>query len=247
MNFKSIFRSVTAICAALGLAAPAHAAAPTTVKHPEWAKNAVIYEVNTRQFTPEGTFKAMGTHLDRLKDLGVDILWFMPIHPISEKNRKGKLGSYYAVKDYTAVNPEFGTLEDFKALVGEAHKRGMKVLLDWVPNHTGCDNAWVTEHPEYYARDNSGNMFGPFDWTDTYKLDYSKPATRAAMISSMLFWLIEADIDGFRCDVASEVPVDFWTKPVPFSRPPHPSCSCSPKLQSPPSRNTLSTWATTGR
>ncbi|MDE6396306.1 MAG: alpha-amylase [Muribaculaceae bacterium] len=215
MNFKSIFRNVAVLCAALGLAAPAQAAAPTTVKHPEWAKNAVIYEVNTRQFTPEGTFKAMGAHLDRLKDLGVDILWFMPIHPISEKNRKGKLGSYYAVKDYTAVNPEFGTLDDFKSLVGEAHKRGMKVLLDWVPNHTGCDNAWVTEHPEYYALDNNGKMFGPFDWTDTYKLDYSKPATRAAMISSMLFWLIEADIDGFRCDVASEVPVDFWNEARP--------------------------------
>ena len=215
MKLKSIVRNLTAAAAVVGLSVPAHAAAPTTVNHPDWAKNAVIYEVNTRQFTPEGTFKAMGEHLDRLKELGVDILWFMPIHPISEKNRKGSLGSYYAVRDYTAVNPEFGSLDDFKALVAEAHKRGMKVLLDWVPNHTGCDNAWVNDHPEYYAKDATGKMFGPFDWTDTYKLDYSKPATRAAMISSMLFWLIEADIDGFRCDVASEVPVDFWNEARP--------------------------------
>ena len=193
----------------------AHAASPTTVKHPDWAPQAVIYEVNTRQFTDAGTFNGVAENLDRLKNLGVDILWFMPIHPISEKNRKGELGSYYAVRDYKAVNPEFGTLDDFKALVNGAHERGMKVILDWVPNHTGCDNAWVTEHPEYFARDENGEMFGPFDWTDVYKLDYSNPATREAMIDAMSYWLTDVGVDGFRCDVAMQVPTDFWNEARP--------------------------------
>lgn len=187
----------------------------TSVNHPEWSRNAVIYEVNTRQYTPEGTFKAFAEHLPRLKDLGVDILWFMPIHPISEANRKGTLGSYYAVRDYKAVNPEFGTLDDFKAVVDSAHKAGMKVIIDWVPNHTGCDNAWVTEHPDRYARNEKGEMFGPADWTDVCQLDYSNPETRAAMIDAMQYWLREADIDGFRCDVAGMVPVDFWNEARP--------------------------------
>ena len=139
----------------------------------------------------------------------------MPIHPISEKNRKGTLGSYYAVKDYKAVNPEFGTMEDLKEFVRTAHTHGIKVILDEVCNHTGCDNAWVTEHPEYYARNEKGEMFGPFDWTDTYKLDYSNPATRVAMIDVLKFWIREADIDGYRCDVAGEVPTDFWEEARP--------------------------------
>lgn len=184
----------------------------TSVKHPDWSRNAVIYEVNTRQYTPEGTFKAFATHIPRLKELGVDILWFMPIHPISQLNRKGTLGSYYAVKDYKDINPEFGTLEDFKAVVEAAHNEGMKVIIDWVPNHTGCDNAWVTEHPDRYKVNDEGKMFGPADWTDVYQLDYSNPDTRAAMTDAMQYWLREADIDGFRCDVAGMVPVDFWNE-----------------------------------
>ena len=187
----------------------------TSVNHPEWSRNAVIYEVNTRQYTPEGTFKAFAEHLPRLKDLGVDILWFMPIHPISEANRKGTLGSYYAVRDYKGVNPEFGDLADFKALVDSAHANGMKVIIDWVPNHTGCDNPWVAEHPDRYARNEQGEMYGPADWTDVYQLDYSNPDTRAAMIDAMQYWLREADIDGFRCDVAGMVPVDFWNEARP--------------------------------
>ena len=187
----------------------------TTVDHPAWSRNAVIYEVNTRQYTPEGTFRAFANHIPRLKELGVDILWFMPIHPISELNRKGTLGSYYAVKDYKGVNPEFGTLDDFKAVVDSAHAAGMKVIIDWVPNHTGCDNAWVAEHPEYYELNDEGVMYGPYDWTDVYKLDYSKPETRAAMIDAMQYWLREADIDGFRCDVAGNVPTDFWNEARP--------------------------------
>ncbi len=187
----------------------------TSVKHPEWSRNAVIYEVNLRQYTESGTITAFAEQLPRLKDLGVDILWFMPIYPISELNRKGELGSYYAVKDYKAFNPEFGTIDQFKEVVKQAHAQGMKVILDWVPNHSGCDNAWVTEHPDWYAKDENGKMFGPYDWTDVYKFDYSNPEMRAAMVDAFKFWLTEVGVDGFRCDVAMEVPVDFWDETRP--------------------------------
>ena len=187
----------------------------TNVQHPEWSRNAVIYEVNVRQFTDSGTITALDAQLPRLKELGVDILWFMPIYPISEKNRKGELGSYYAVKDYKAFNPEFGTLDQFKETVKKAHDLGMKVILDWVPNHSGCDNAWVTEHPDWYAKNEKGEMFGPYDWTDVYKFDYSNPEMRAAMIDAFKFWLTEVGVDGFRCDVAMEVPTDFWDEARP--------------------------------
>lgn len=202
------------------LLAPGVAAAKTekdasSKTSPEWIENAVIYEANLRQGTPERNLKGLQKRLPQLKDLGVDIVWLMPIHPISEKNRKGTLGSYYAVKDYKAVNPEFGTLEDLKEFVRTAHSHGMKVILDEVCNHTGCDNAWVTEHPEYYARNEKGEMFGPFDWTDTYKLDYSNPATVEAMSDALKFWITDADIDGYRCDVAGEVPTEFWAKVIP--------------------------------
>lgn len=205
---KRIFASLASALAAV----MAFAGVPqkTQVQHPDWSRDAVIYEVNTRQFTANGTFKSLRREIPRLKELGVDILWFMPIHPISKVNRKGVLGSYYAVADYKAVNPEFGTLEDFRKVVDDAHAAGMKVIIDWVPNHTGCDNAWVKKHPEYYKLNDEGKMFGPFDWTDVYQLDYSKPGTREAMLDAMKFWLKEADIDGFRCDVAGMVPVDFW-------------------------------------
>lgn len=188
----------------------------TTVKHPEWSRNAVIYEVNLRQYTDSGTVTAFARELPRLKDLGVDILWFMPVYPISEKNRKGELGSYYAVKDYTAFNPEFGTIEQFKDVVKQAHDLGMKVILDWVPNHSGCDNAWVTEHPDWYAKDSLGNMYGPYDWTDVYKFDYNNKDMRAAMVDAFKFWLTEVGVDGFRCDVAMEVPTDFWDETRPM-------------------------------
>lgn len=168
---KAIFAAV--IASIFGVApATAASADPTTVTHPQWSRNAVIYEVNVRQYTPEGTFKAFARHLPRLRDLGVDILWLMPIHPISEEGRKGTLGSYYAVRDYYGVNPEFGTMDDMCALVDSIHAYGMHVIIDWVPNHTGCDNVWVKTHPEYYARNAKGEMYGPYDWTDVYKLDY---------------------------------------------------------------------------
>ncbi len=177
---------------------------------PEWMDQAVIYEANLRQGTATRDFKGLQRELPRLKDLGVDIVWLMPIHPISEVNRKGTLGSYYAVKDYKAVNPEFGTMQDFKELVTTAHNLGMKVILDEVCNHTGCDNAWVEEQSAYYAKDKDGKMYGPFDWTDTYKLDYTNPETRKAMADALKFWVAEMDIDGYRCDVAGEVQTDFW-------------------------------------
>lgn len=191
------------------------AAAPTTLTQPEWSRNAVIYEVNWRQITPGGTLPELCDQLPRLKELGVDILWLMPIHPISELNRKGGLGSYYAVKDYKAVNPELGNMEQFKEFVNKAHEYGLKVIIDWVPNHSGCDNPWVEQHPDWYALDENGKMFGPFDWTDVYKFDYSNREMRAGMIDAMKFWLTEADIDGFRCDVAMQVPTDFWNEARP--------------------------------
>jgi len=180
------------------------------VVHPEWSRNATIYEVNIRQYTPEGTFKAFLEHIPRLKKMGVDILWLMPINPIGEKNRKGSLGSYYSIRDYKGINPEFGTLEDFKQLVSQAHQEGMKVIIDWVANHTSWDNSWITEHPDWFTKDSLGNMVSPYDWTDVVQLDYSKKEVWNGMLDVLKYWIREADIDGYRCDVAWKVPVDFW-------------------------------------
>ena len=182
------------------------------VEHPDWAKDAVIYQINTRQFTPEGTFNAASEQLPRLKQLGVDILWLMPIHPIGETNRKGPLGSPYAVKDYFGVNPEFGTEDDFRAFVDAAHAEGFKVILDWVANHTAWDNPLVTEHPDWYETDWKGD-FHPTpwtDWADIIDLDYSNADLRAYKTRALKYWVEEFDIDGYRCDVAGYVPLDFW-------------------------------------
>lgn len=181
--------------------------------HPAWIEQGNIYEVNIRQYTPEGTFKAFEKNLDRLKDMGVQTLWFMPINPISQKDRKGKLGSYYAVSSYTTINPEFGTMDNWKALVKDAHEKGFKVILDWVPNHTGADHPWTTTHPDFYVLDSITHQpVSPFDWTDVRKLNYKNPQLVDSMIASMKFWINESDIDGFRCDVATDVPKEFWTK-----------------------------------
>ncbi|MDR2823659.1 MAG: alpha-amylase [Prevotellaceae bacterium] len=186
---------------------------PKPVTHPDWTRSAVIYEVNLRQYTKEGTFEAFEQYLPQLKDLGVDVLWFMPIHPISEINRKGTLGSYYAVKDYKAVNPEFGTDADFKELVGKAHELGFKVIIDWVANHTGCDNVWLATHKDWYVLDSVGNPKPPYpEWGDTYDLNYDNAEMHAEMTNSMKYWVQNFDIDGFRCDVAYEVPTEFWEK-----------------------------------
>ena len=182
------------------------------IAHPEWSKNATIYQLNTRQFSAEGTFAAAQKQLPRLKALGIDIIWLMPIQEIGIKNRKGSLGSPYAVKDYYAVNPEFGTMDDLKSFVDAAHEHGMYVLLDWVANHSAWDNALVTEHPDWYERDYKGD-FRPtpwWDWSDIIDLDYTQPELRKYMTNAMKYWVQELDIDGYRCDVAGFVPVDFW-------------------------------------
>lgn len=180
--------------------------------HPEWSRDAVIYQINQRHFTPEGTFAAAQAHLPRLRDLGVDILWLMPINPIGEVRRKGGLGSPYAVQDYLAVNPEFGTVEDLRAFVAAAHDLGLKVIVDWVANHTAWDHVLVQEHPEWYVRDWRGDFVPTpwWDWDDVIDLDYAHPGLREYMAEAMAYWVREADIDGYRCDVAGFVPVDFW-------------------------------------
>lgn len=181
--------------------------------HPAWIMQGNIYEVNVRQYTPEGTFKAFEKHLDRLKEMGVQTLWFMPINPISKVDRKGVLGSYYAVSSYVDVNPEFGTMDDWKSLVKKCHEMGFKVIIDWVPNHTGADHNWLTTHPDFYVMDSiSKKPLSPFDWTDARKLNYKNLALHDTMINQMKFWITQTGIDGFRCDVAGEVPDEFWKK-----------------------------------
>ncbi|MDH7460215.1 alpha-amylase family glycosyl hydrolase [Chitinophagaceae bacterium 26-R-25] len=175
-----------------------------------WIHSTNIYEVNFRQYTPEGTFNAFRAHLPRLKSMGVELLYFMPVTPISFAKRKGSLGSYYACSDYTSINPEFGTMEDFKALVKEVQSLGMKVMIDIVANHTGWDHRWTREHPEYYRKNLDGEFFDAHGWDDVIDLNYDNPDLRKAMIDMMLFWIKECDIDAFRCDMAMLVPVDFW-------------------------------------
>lgn len=183
-------------------------------KNVEWSVDASIYEVNVRQFSDEGTFKAVERALPELADLGVDILWLMPIHPIGEVNRKGSLGSYYAVKDYFAVNPEYGTEQDFRDLVAAAHANGMRIILDWVANHTAWDNPIATSNPEFFEKDSTGSFMPPrgTDWSDVIQLDYSNPATHDYMASALAYWVREFDIDGYRCDVADMVPLEFWNR-----------------------------------
>lgn len=182
--------------------------------HAKWTYDAVIYEMNIRQYTPEGTFSAASEQLPRLKKLGVDVIWLMPIYPIGEKERKGTLGSYYAVKDYCAVNPEFGTMEDFEAFLAKAKKLKLKVILDWVANHTSPDAVWITESPaSWYERDSLGNTIVEYDWTDIAALNYDNPEVWDAQEKAMRFWM-EKGIDGFRCDMACEVPMEFWTKTI---------------------------------
>ncbi len=213
---------------------------PFSFALPDWAKDAVIYEVNTRQFSPEGNFKGIQDQLDRLQDMGIDILWLMPINPISELKRKATgdvlvkdiedvneraqyYGSPYAVADYTAVNPDYGNMADFKNLLKACHARGMKLIIDWVPNHTGWDNAWITDHPEWYTKNVSGEITDPINpdtgeswgWTDVADLDYSNTDMRAEMQKSMLFWIENIGIDGFRVDVAHGIAQDFWDDTAP--------------------------------
>ncbi len=198
--------------------------APVT---PEMAENAIIYEANIRQYSPEGTFNAFTTDIPNLKKLGVKILWLMPIHEIGMKNRKAKgdvsieaitdtiekkkyLGSHYSVKDYRSINRNYGSKADLEKLIKTAHNNGIYVIIDWVANHTSWDHAWVAQHPDYYTHDKAGKMIAPFDWTDVAELDYNNKNLQHAMIEEMKYWLTDFGIDGFRCDVAAEVPTAFW-------------------------------------
>lgn len=180
----------------------------------EWKHTTNIYEVNVRQYTKEGTFRAFEKEMPRLKNMGVKTLWFMPITPIAQQNKKGSLGSPYAASDYISINPEFGTMDDFKHLVNEAHRLGFKVIIDWVANHTGWDHVWTKTNPEFYLKEN-GDFKMASGMDDIIELDYQNEEMRKVMIDAMKFWIEETDIDGFRCDLASWVTVDFWKEARP--------------------------------
>lgn len=181
------------------------------MQHATWSYDAVLYEMNIRQLTEEGTFAAAMRHLQHLKDMGVDAVWLMPIYPIGKVERKGSLGSYYSISDYCDVNPEFGTFDDFDNFVAEAHRLGLKVILDWVANHTARDAKWLKNKPmSWYERDAQGVAKVPWDWSDTAKLNYAEPAVWQGQIESMKFWVMEHAVDGFRCDMAMLVPKEFW-------------------------------------
>lgn len=181
----------------------------------EWKHTANIYEVNLRQYTQEGTFKAFEKEMPRLKNMGVKTLWFMPVTPIAQLNKKGSLGSQYAASDYTTINPEFGTMDEFKHMVNEAHRIGFNVIIDWVANHTGWDHVWTKTHPEFYLKDQDGSFHKASGMDDIIELDYKNQEMRKAMIDAMKFWVKETNIDGFRCDLASWVELDFWIEARP--------------------------------
>ena len=192
--------------------------APVKNVHPDWTYSSVVYEVNVRQFSPEGTLKAVEAQLPRLKDLGVDILWLMPINKIGVEGRKGTLGSYYAIADYKAIDPEFGTIVDFDELIAAAHEQGFKIIMDWVANQTAPDNVWMTEKPaDFYERDSLGSAIWEYDWTDTRSLNYENREVWYAQEDAMRFWL-ERGVDGFRCDAAGEMPSETWQYLVPTLR-----------------------------
>jgi cyclomaltodextrinase / maltogenic alpha-amylase / neopullulanase len=176
-----------------------------------WIRDAVIYEVYPRSFSKEGTFNAITAKLDQLKDLGVTILWLMPIHQIGQEKKKGSVGSPYAVRDYYSINPDYGTAQELRRLITEAHKRGLKVIIDIVANHTSWDSV-LMKNPEFYKRDAQGKITWPYDWTDVAWLNYENPKLREYVTEMLKHWIREFDLDGFRCDVAGEIPVDFWEK-----------------------------------
>ena len=218
MKIKSaLFRAVHLALAAisfvtcLGVAAGGDVSGERARNAPSWLRESVVYEIYPRAFSPSGDFNGITAQLDQLKDLGVNILWLMPIHPIGEKLKKGTLGSPYAVKDYFAINPEFGSTNDFRRLVKEAHARNLRVILDVVANHTAWDNVMIAAHPEFYKQDAKGKIIPPVaEWTDVAGLNYVNPKLREYMVTMLKYWLTEYDVDGFRCDVAHMVPVDFW-------------------------------------
>jgi glycosidase len=188
---------------------------PDETPSPEYTilpNNKVIYEVNVRNYSAQGNFAGLEKDIPRLKELGVDILWLMPVHPVGEKNRIGSKGSPYSVKDYLKINPDYGTASDLKSLVAAAHKENIEIWIDWVANHTAWDHPWVAEHLDYYASQNGKQPYSPNGWNDVVQLNYANQNLRSAMIDAMKYWVREFDIDGFRCDYASGVPLDFWQK-----------------------------------
>ena len=206
-------------------AQPAPVSARTQAPDTSWVARSAIYEVFVRDFSPAGDFRGVTRGLDKIQAVGANVLWLMPIHPVGVLNRKESLGSPYSVRDYRAINPAFGTGADFRALVRAVHARKMKLILDWVPNHTAWDHGWIREHPDFYVRDERGEPTVPrddqgklTDWTDVAQLDYRNPALRREMIAAMKYWLEEFAIDGFRVDVAGFVPDDFWREAVPALR-----------------------------
>jgi glycosidase len=210
---------------ALATAAPDGARRAGAQATDSWVSRSAIYEVFVRDFSPAGDLRGVTRGLDRIQAAGANVVWLMPIYPVGLLNRKEPLGSPYSVRDYRAINPDFGTAADFRALVRAIHARGMKLILDWVPNHTAWDHVWVREHPDFYVRDERGGMTVPqddkgklTDWTDVAQLDYRNPALRREMIAAMRYWLDEFGIDGFRVDVAGFVPDDFWREAVPALR-----------------------------
>jgi glycosidase len=232
---------IIAICAAL------MALACTQAPKQQPLENSVVYEMNVRQYTPEGTFAAAQQELPRLKELGIDILWLMPIHPIGVKERKGTLGSYYAIADYKAINPEFGTMEDFENFLAEAHKLGFRVILDCVANHTSPDAKWINECPaDWYMRDENGNTVVNYDWYDIAELNYDKREVWDAMADQMRFWM-EKGVDGFRCDMACEIPLEFWQETISALRADYPGMYMlaegeEPKLHSLSGFNSSYAW-----
>ena len=205
-------RAIWQSCLALFLVLSFATAQAAPFPHAEWSKNASIYQINTRQFTPEGTLRAAERQLPRLKELGTTIIWLMPIHPIGKVHRKGELGSPYAIQDYFAVNPELGTMADFKQFVATAHRLGLYVILDWVGNHTAWDNVIRKDHPDWYLKNRKGQPRPTpwFDWDDIIELDYSSPGLRAYMTRALRFWVKETGVDGYRFDAAGFVPQDYW-------------------------------------
>jgi len=206
---------VATSCSDMSKSETTEASVSTVIEVPEWARNANIYEMNIRQFTPEGTFTAIIPQLDRLKTMGVDIIWLMPIHPISETKRKGSLGSYYAVNGFREVNPEYGTLADFESLMNAVQEREMYLLIDWVPHNTGWDHPWITDHPEWFSKDNAGNIIDPINeetgepwgWTDVAELSLGNPYMRKEIIAGWIYW-VGIGVDGSRHDEAHGLPAD---------------------------------------
>jgi glycosidase len=208
---KLLYALVAALIAASNIHAAAQRDFSREAARPvrDWVRDAVIYEIYPRAFSQRGDFNSITARLDQLKDLGVTVLWLMPIHTIGQEKKKGSIGSPYAVKDYYAINPDYGTEQELRRLISESHRRGMKVIIDIVANHTAWDSV-LMKTPDFYARDGQGRILSPYDWTDVAKLNYENPRVREYMTQMLKHWVREFDLDGFRCDVAGEVPTDFW-------------------------------------